>query len=146
MSSQKLPDGHHTVTPGMVVPGVARLIDFLKQAFDGVELGRLAMPNGHVAHAEVKIGDSVVMMGEAMGEFKPMPCMLSVYVDDVEASYRRALEAGATSLQEPADQFYGHRTARVQDPSGNHWSIHKVIEDVSMEECARRMAAMMGKG
>jgi PhnB protein len=142
MSSKKRPEGHHSVTPGMVVPGVARLIDFLKQAFDGSEITRFAMPDGHIAHAEVKIGDSVVMMGEPLGEFKPMPCMLSVYVDDVDDAYRRAVAAGATSLQEPRDQFYGHRVARVQDPSGNQWSIHTVVEDVSQEEMERRMGAM----
>jgi PhnB protein len=142
MKSQKIPEGHHSVTPGMVVPGVPRLIDFLKEVFDGVETVRFAMPDGHVAHAEVKIGDSVVMMGEPMGEFKPMPCMLSVYVDDVDATYRRAVAAGGESLEAPADQFYGHRTARVKDPSGNQWSIHTVIEEISNEEMERRMAAM----
>jgi uncharacterized glyoxalase superfamily protein PhnB len=142
MARHKIPPGHHTVTPGMVVPGVSRLIEFLEQAFDGVEEQRYEGPDGHVMHAEVRIGDSVVMMGEPLEGFPPMPCMLSVYVDDVDATYRRAIAAGAKSLQEPADQFYGHRTARVEDPSGNKWAIATVIEELSEEEIQRRMAAM----
>ena len=142
MSQSKLPPGHHTVTPGMVVPGVPRLIEFLAEAFGGVQEQRYDGPNGHVMHAEVRIGDSVVMMGEPIEGFPPMPCMLAVYVDDVDATYRRALDAGAKSLEEPADQFYGHRTARIEDPSGNKWSIHTVVEEVSEEEMNRRMAAM----
>jgi PhnB protein len=138
----KFPDGHHTITPGMVVPGVDRLIEFLTKAFGAKAVERYEGPSGHVMHAEVRIGDSVVMMGEPMGEFKPMPCMLAVYVDDVDTTYRRALAAGASSLQEPADQFYGHRTARVRDPAGNHWSIHTVTEELSAEQIRQRMASM----
>jgi uncharacterized glyoxalase superfamily protein PhnB len=93
-------------------------------------------------HAEVRIGDSVVMMGEPLEGFPPMPCMLSVYVDDVDETYRRAIAAGGKSLQEPADQFYGHRTARIEDPSGNRWAIATVLEELSEEEIQRRMAAM----
>ena len=138
----KLPPGHHTVTPGMVVPGVAKLIDFLKEAFGGECCERHEGPGGHIMHAEVRFKDSSVMMGEPMPGWDPMPCMLSLYVDDVDATYARAIAAGAKSLETPADQFYGHRTARVQDPSGNRWSIRTVIEDVSAEEMQRRIAAM----
>lgn len=142
MADSRLPPGHHTITPGMVVPGVPRLVEFLEQAFGGVGGPRYQGPDGHVIHTEVTIGDSVVMMGEPMEGFPPMPCMLAVYVDDVDGTYRKAVAAGGKSLEEPVDQFYGHRTARIQDPAGNHWSIHKVVEEVSEEEMKRRMQAM----
>jgi PhnB protein len=102
----------------------------------------MTMPNGQIVHAEVKIGDSVVMMADPMDGWEPTPSMLTVYVEDVDATYRRAIAAGAAPLQEPADQFFGHRTASVRDPSGNRWTMHKVIEEVSPEEMARRMAAV----
>jgi PhnB protein len=126
------------------VQGVAKLIEFLKQAFDAQEIHRpMLRPDGTIMHAEVRIGDSVVMMGEPMGERMPMPGSLYLYVHDTDAVYHRALQAGATSLMEPADQFYGDRTAGVQDLVGNHWwiAIHK--EDVSPEELARRGEAFM---
>jgi PhnB protein len=140
----KIPEGHHTVTPAMVVPGVAKLIEFLEAAFGGRVVDRYDAPGGVVAHAEVQIGDSVVMMGDPMPEagFPAMPAMLSLYVDDCDAVYRRALSAGATSVEEPANQFYGHRTARVRDPSGNLWAIATVIEELSREEMHRRMPPM----
>ncbi|MBZ5496966.1 MAG: VOC family protein [Acidobacteriia bacterium] len=94
-----------------------------------------------VQHAEAKIGDSIIMMGEAQGEWKPKPATLYVYVDDVDAVYRRALQAGATSLREPANQFYGDRSGGVQDESGNQWWIATHIEHVTPEEMARRAQA-----
>jgi PhnB protein len=115
-----IPDGYHTVTPYLIVEGVAELIDFLKQAFDAVEKERLPGPDGKVGHAEVRIGDSVVMMGEAGGEWKPVPGAMYLYVNDTDATYKRALEAGATSLMEPADQFYGDRNARREGPVRQH--------------------------
>jgi PhnB protein len=147
MRTYEMPDGHHTITPGMVVPGVARLIEFLEQAFGARVVDRYEMPGGHVAHAEVKIGDSALMMGEPMEGFEPMPCMLSLYVDsgdDVDATYQRALAAGAESLEEPKNQFYGHRSARIVDPSGNKWAISAVVEELTKEDIERRMAEMGG--
>ncbi|TAK50654.1 MAG: VOC family protein [Bacteroidetes bacterium] len=134
------PDEYNTVTPYLIVPGVATIIDFLKQAFDAVELERMEMPDGSIAHAEVRIGDSVIMFGEPRGDFKPMPTMLYIYVPDTDETYRRALNAGAKSVMEPADQFYGDRNAGVQDLSGNMWWIATHVEDVSPEEMQRRMA------
>ncbi len=142
MPTYELPDGHHVVTPGMVVPGVARLIEFLERAFGGVVVDRYDMAGGHVAHAEVKLGDSVVMMGDPLPGFDPMPCMLSLYVDDVDTVYRRAIEAGAASLAEPENTFYGYRSARVRDPSGNQWAICAIVERLTKEEIERRMAQM----
>lgn len=121
MAANSVPAGYHTVTPYLVSPGTARLIEFLKEAFGAQELQRNARPDGAIRHAEVKIGDSVVMLGEATEEWPPMPALLYVYVEDVDAIYRQALEAGGTSLREPADQPYGDRTGGVADPSGNQW-------------------------
>lgn len=143
MAVNPIPDGFHTVTPALVVQGASRLIDFLKQAFEAQELFRMAYPDGTIMHAEVKIGDSIVMMGEARGEPKPMPCSLHLYVNDADAVYKRALQAGATSTMEPADQFYGDRSAGVRDPSGNQWFIGTHKEDVPPEELKKRAEALM---
>ena len=140
-----IPDGYHTVTPYLIVEGVAGLIDFLKQAFDAVETERVPGPDGKVGHGEVRIGDSVVMMGEASGDWKPMPGSIYLYVNDTDATYKRALDAGATSLMEPADQFYGDRNAGVKDASGNMWWIATRKENLSPEELRRRAEAR-GKG
>jgi len=136
-----VPEGYHTVTPYLVVEGVPRLIDFLKAAFDAVEIERVPGPDGKISHAEVRIGDSVVMMGEASGEWKPMPTMIYLYVSDADASYKRALDAGATSLMEPMDQFYGDRNGGVKDPCGNQWWVATRKENVSPEELRRRAEA-----
>jgi uncharacterized glyoxalase superfamily protein PhnB len=142
---QPIPEGSHTITPYLVVEGVPKLIEFLKQAFGAQELGRMARPDGGVMHAEVKVGDSKLMMGEPMGDWKAKPCSLYLYVEDVDAVYQRAIQAGGTSVSEPSDQFYGDRTGGVIDPSGNYWGIATHVEDVSHEEMAKRFAAMMGK-
>jgi PhnB protein len=143
MAVRPIPEGYHNVTPYLVVPAVAKLIDFLKQAFDAREVHRIAMPDGAVMHAEVQIGDSRVMMGEARGDMKPIPAMLYLYVPDVDAVYERALRAGATSISKPADMFYGDRSGAVQDASGNHWWIGTHIEDVPPDELAKRSQAAM---
>lgn len=142
MANVKLiPDGYHTVTPYIVVQGVATLIDFLKSSFGATEVMRHQRPDGSVMHAEMRIGDSVVMMAEPGDSGKHFPAMLHLYLDDLDGTYRRALQAGATSLREPADQIYGDRSAGVQDAFGNQWWLAKHIEDVSAEEMERRMAA-----
>jgi PhnB protein len=145
MAKLSRPDGHHTITPGFIVPGAAKVIDFLRQAFGGEVVDRYDGPGGAVAHAEVRIGDSVVMMGDSAMGHAAMPAALSLYVDDgsaVDAAYKRALAAGASSVTAPADQFYGYRSATVQDVGGNHWTICAVVEQLSREEILRRMAAM----
>ncbi len=142
MAPKPIPDGFHTVTPYLVVQGAAKELDFLKGAFQAEELFRMPQPDGTIMHAEVKIGDSIVMMGEARGQQKPMPCSLYLYVTDADAVYKRALQAGATSTMEPANQFYGDRTAGVRDPAGNQWMIGTHKEDVSPEEIRKRAAAL----
>ena len=140
MAAKPIPEGFHTITPYLVVQGVSKLIDFLKQAFDAKEIHRTAMPDGTVMHAEVKIGDSPVMMGEARGDYAAMPACLYLYVTDVDAVYKRAVQAGGKSVAEPKDQFYGDRSGGVKDFCGNQWWIATHQEDVSAEEIARRAA------
>ena len=141
MPVKPIPEGYHSVTPYLVVEGVAALIDFMKQAFGAREIERMGRPDGTIQHAEVQIGDSMIMMGEATAPREPMPTMLYLYVNDTDATYQRALKAGATSVQEPANQFYGDRNAGVKDRSGNFWYIGTHVEDVSPEEISRRASA-----
>jgi PhnB protein len=143
MAVKPIPDGYHTVTPYLTVQGAAKVIDFLKQTFEAVETELLPRPDGMIGHAEVRIGDSIVMMSDATPEFAPMPAMIHVYVNDVDAVYKRALQAGAISLREPADQFYGDRSAGVKDLSGNHWWIATHKEDVPPAELKKRAEAAM---
>jgi uncharacterized glyoxalase superfamily protein PhnB len=141
MAVKPIPDGYHSVTPYLVVSGVSRLLEFTVRAFEAKELHRMTGPDGGIRHAEVRIGDSVVMMGEAGGAHAPMPTTLYLYVADTDTTYKRALQAGASSLEEPALQFYGDRRAGVKDPVGNHWYLATHIEDVPPEEMKRRAAA-----
>ena len=136
-----VPERYHSVTPYLVVQGVPKLLEFLKQTFNSTELERVPRPDGTISHAEVRIGDSVVMMGEANAQSKPMPTMLYVYVEDVDAVYTRALQAGAKSVRELKDEFYGDRAGGVADPVGNQWWIATHKEDVSTDELRRRMEA-----
>src|SRR5262245_60346286 len=115
MAAKPIPDGYHTVTPYLTVQGASQLIDFLKLAFEAQETERVTAPDGAIAHAEVRIGDSIVMMSEARGDWTPMSSALYLYVNDIDAVYKNALRAGATSTMEPMDQFYGDRSAGVKD-------------------------------
>lgn len=141
MPVKPIPEGYHSVTPYLVVPGAGRLIEFLKEAFKAEEVERMSQPDGTVLHAEVRIGDSIIMMGESSDKFPAMPAAIYLYVPDVDAVYKRALAAGAASTMEPANQFYGDRNAGVKDPSGNLWWIATHVEDVPREEMAKRAAA-----
>ena len=145
MTVKPIPDGYHSVIPYLVVQGAAALIDFLRQAFDATEKGRHAWPDGSIMHAEVKIGDSVIMLGEARGEWKPMPASIYLYVNDADATFRKAIKAGAVSVMEPADQFYGDRHGGVKDTCGNLWWIATHIEEVPPEELQRRMEEYIKK-
>jgi len=144
-SVRPIPEGSHTITPYLVVEGIPKLIEFLKQAFGAQEIFRMARPDGVVAHAEVKIGDSMVMMGTPMGAGKAQTSSLYLYVEDVDAVYQSAIQAGGTSVREPSDQFYGDRTGGVIDPCGNYWGIATHVEDVPPEEVERRFAAFAAK-
>jgi PhnB protein len=138
MSVKPVPEGFHTITPYITLNGAARLIEFLKQVFDAKEKELLKQPDGSVWHAEMKIGDSILMVSEASERWKAMPASINLYVNDADATYKRALQAGAKSLMEPATHFYGDRSGGVEDPFGNRWWISTHVEDVSKEELERR--------
>jgi uncharacterized glyoxalase superfamily protein PhnB len=124
-----VPAGMNTVTPTLHVKGTDKLIDFIKQAFGAEELDRTLGPSGAVMHAQLKLGDSVLELGEAGGFVAPMSATLHYYVEDADAVYARALRAGATSLAEPTNTPYGDRSAGVTDPFGNRWFIATRLEE-----------------
>jgi len=136
------PDGYQSVIPYLHVNGAAKLITFMKDVFDAQEIALYPRPDGSVGHAALRIGDSVIELADAGPEWPAMPCALQVYVPDADAAYQRALKAGASSLIEPADQFYGDRTASVRDSCGNNWYIATQKEIVSKEEVDKRLAAI----
>ena len=133
-----IPSGYHTVTPYMRVTRAAEFMQFLERAFGAKENHRSLGPDGAIVHADVTIGDSHVMLTEGMGKFPTLPASIFLYVADVDATYQKALDAGATSIMEPADQFYGDRTGGVRDPFGNEWWIGTHVEDMSAEELHHR--------
>ncbi len=143
MPVKPVPEGYHTVTPYIIVADAVKLINFLTSAFGAVETERMTSENGRVMHAEVTIGDSRIMIGEPMGEFTAIPAGIYLYLPDVDAAYKRALAAGATSTMEAADQFYGDRSAGVRDSQGNLWWIATHVEDVAPDEMQRRAKAAM---
>ncbi len=140
MAVQPIPEGYHSVTPYLVMDGADEVLRFVKQVFDAEERFRMDAPGGKIGHAEVRIGDSIVMVADApaTGDGGTMPGMLHVYVADVDTTYRKAIEAGAVSLRESEDQFYGDRVGGVKDSVGNQWWIGTHIEDVSPEDMATR--------
>lgn len=144
MAVKPVPDGYHTVTPYLVCTNAAKVIDFAKAAFGAEELFRIDAPGGKIGHAELKIGDSMVMIADE-GEGHPaMPAMLNLYVPDADAVFGRAVKAGATVVRELADQFYGDRSGGVKDAAGNQWWISTHVEDVSPEEMERRAKSQKG--
>jgi PhnB protein len=136
------PEGFHSVVPYLHVHGAASAIGFMKKVFNAQEIVRYPKPDGTVGHAQLRIDDSVLELADDGQQWPAMPCALHIYVPDTDATYKRALDAGATSLQEPADQFYGDRGASVRDPFGNNWYIATQIENLSREEIDRRAGAM----
>lgn len=145
MAVKPIPEGYHTVTPYLTVGDAEAQIDFLKRAFGGEETYRHADDKGEVTHAEVRVGNSMLMIGQARDQWTPRPAMFYLYVEDVDAVYKRALGAGAKSVQEPANQPYGDRSGGVEDSQGNQWWVGTHIEDVSPEEIQRRYSEMAKK-
>ena len=140
-AAKPIPDGYATITPYLIVEDAAGYLEFLATAFEAVERMRMTMPDGEIGHAEVEIGDSVVMVADATPpDFPATDAHIQLYVEDVDSTYVMAVKAGATAVADPEDQFYGDRIARILDPSGNRWSIATHIEDVDMEELAQQMA------
>ena len=141
-NSSTTPTGNNSVSPYLVVRDARALLEFVKKAFDAREKEALSTPDGTMMHCEVVIGDSVIMIGTAPPDMEPTNSMIHIYTEDCDAMYKHAILAGAVSVQEPRDQFYGDRNSGVADQFGNYWWIATHIEDVSSEEIADRMAAM----
>jgi PhnB protein len=137
-SDSAAPPGYGTVTPWVISPDTARLIDFAKAAFGAQELGRVPGPDGGIEHAEIRIGDSVVMMFDAWDGWPDTPAFLRLYVPDADAAHRRALTAGATSVTQVTPLFFGDRVGRVRDPLGNIWWLQSHDEDVDPADLAQR--------
>ena len=141
MAVKPIPEGYHTFTPYFIVEGASDFIDFLKKAFGGNEIYRFPAPGGKIGHAEVRVGDSVLMLADTNPEYPPTRIGSYLYVTDVDATYKKAVTAGGQSRREPANQFYGDRVATVADRWGNTWSMGTHVEDVPPEEMERRMKA-----
>lgn len=138
MSGAFTPKGYNTVNPYLTTNNASALLDFIKNVFEAEELDCYRHPDGRIAHAALRIGDSVVELSDASEQWGPTPCALHVYVEDIDAIHNRAVEAGATSLYEPVDHPYGERGSAVKDAFGNNWYIATAIEEVSNEELDRR--------
>jgi len=135
---QPIPEGYHTVTSWFAVKGAARLIEFMIKAFNATELGRVPNEDGTIGHAEVRIGDSIVMLFDAKAAWPAMPTLIRLYVEDGDATFQKALDAGATLVTAMTELAFGDRVGRVRDPFGNLWWIQTHVEDVSFEEMGRR--------
>jgi uncharacterized glyoxalase superfamily protein PhnB len=139
MAAKPIPDGFHTVTPYLTVRGAGKVIDFLKRAF-GAELSNepIKRPDGSIMHAQIKIGDSRIMIAEENEVAKATLSTLYVYVPNVDSAFQQAVNAGGKTIMEPTDMFYGDRSGGVKDPSGNSWFAATHKEDVAPQELARR--------
>jgi uncharacterized glyoxalase superfamily protein PhnB len=135
-----VPEGYHSVTPWLISRDTAALLDYLRAAFDAEEIARVVDYDGSIGHAEVRIGDSVVMMFDAKPHWPPTPGFLRLYVADADAMHEQAVAAGGTSVTEVTHLFFGDRVGRVRDPLGNLWWIQTRVEDVAPAELQRRLA------
>ena len=141
MNEPWIPQGFHTVTPNIIVDDAEAAIAFLKRAFGASERYRLTLSSGKVTHCELKLGDSVVNLGESMEGWPAHGLVAQIYVEDADALFDRAVQAGASVVMPMTDMFFGSREGRVADPFGNTWTIATLTERVSPEEMQRRMAA-----
>ena len=154
MPTSPVRPSYHGVTPYLIVDGAARAIAWYMEAFGARELMRLSGPAGRIGHAEIEIGDSRIMLADdnpdmgamAPGAFGGSPVSLHLYVPDVDTTIAKAVAIGAEVKSQPEDKFYGDRLGSVLDPFGHTWHVSTHIEDVTVEEIERRMAAMFGKG
>ena len=153
MSVKPVPDGYHTLTPYLTVRDAARAIEFYKQAFGAVERGVMKGPDGKVMHAELKIGDSIIMLADEFPEFGSLSPQayngtavgLHIYLDGVDAAFERAIKAGAKVEMPVLDQFWGDRYGKLKDPFGHSWSIGTHIRDLSEDEMKKGMNEAMAK-
>ena len=149
MSSQvkPVPEGFHTVTPYLICDGASQAIEFYKKAFGAVEAVRMAMPNGKIGHAEIRIGDSFIMLADENSEgaahspqrYGGSPINVLLYVENTDAMLAQAVSAGAKIVRPIKDEFYGDRTATIVDPFGHTWYIHTHVKDVTPEEMKKAM-------
>jgi PhnB protein len=148
MAVKPIPEGYNTLSPSLIVDGAADAIEFYKRAFGATERGTMHGPDGKIAHAELQLGDSVLMLADEFPDagakgpsaYGGSPVSLTVYVEDVDATFERAAEAGATVVWPLENKFYGDRAATFDDPFGHRWTINSHVEDVSPEEMGRRAA------
>lgn len=153
MAVKAIPDGYHTATPYLIVKGASDALDFYKKALGATEIMRMPGPDGRIAHAEIKIGNSILMLADeapAMNARSPKtlggsPISIMLYVEDADARFNQAVAAGAKVIRPLTDQFYGDRSGMVEDPFGYTWSISTHKEDVPSEEMQRRAEAFMKK-
>ena len=153
MATQPVPEGYHTVTPYLAVEDAARAIEFYTRAFGAKEAVRMDAPGGKIGHAELEIGDSRIMLSDPFPQASTKPpkelggtsFSVMLYVEDVDAAFKRAVDAGATVSMELADMFWGDRFGSVTDPFGHSWSLATHVEDVPPEEMAERAKAAMAQ-
>ena len=153
MKTKYIPDGYHTATPYLIVTGAARALEFYKQVFGATEVVRMDGPGGKVIHAEIKIGDSHIMLADEFPEMDALspqsiggtPVSLMLYFEDADAVTARAVSAGAKVLRPVQDQFYGDRCGTIVDPFGHKWTIATHKEDLSPEEIQKRAAVLFGQ-
>jgi PhnB protein len=151
MATKSIPAGYHSVTPYLIVKGAADAIDFYRRAFGATELMRMPGPNGRIGHAEIRIGDSAIMLADEhpeMGHRSPLTLggagvNLMVYVERVDEVFKRAVASGAKELQPVKDQFYGDRSGTLQDPFGHKWTVATHVEDIAPDEMRRRAEKLM---
>lgn len=151
-SVQPIPDDYPRVTPYLCVDGATAAVDFYREVFDATERMRIPAPGGKIGHCELEIGESVIMLADEYPEMKVRgpkaiggtPVTIGVYVEDVDATFAKAIAAGATEVRAVEDQFYGDRGGQFEDPFGHLWSVYTHIEDVSVDEMKRRSVEMFG--
>jgi PhnB protein len=149
----KRPEGMHSVTPHLICAGAAKAIEFYKEAFGATEQARLPGPDGRIMHAAILIGDSTVMLMDEMPEWgalgpkslKGSPVTIHLNVDNADRVVERAVKAGAKVTMPVADQFWGDRYGKIEDPFGHHWSVAHPVREVSMEDARKAMLAMGGE-
>jgi PhnB protein len=141
MAIHHIPEGFHSVTPYLIVEDAEALVEFILKTFDAEEKSRFLDSDGKIMNAELRVEGSLIELSDASPAWPALPAALHVYVPDVDATYRKALAAGATSLEPPADKFYGDRSASVRDATGVTWYLATHIENLSAAEIERRATA-----
>jgi PhnB protein len=152
MSVKAIPAGHHTVTPYLAVKNGVKALEFYKKAFGAAEMSKLILPDGRLGHAEIRLGDSVIMMADEFPEYGGKapdtlggtPVNIHLYVEDVDAFFKKAVAAGAKERKPVSDQFYGDRSGQLEDPFGHLWWVATHKEDVPPEEMEKRVQKMFG--